>query len=152
MLENEIMFPIEYTRTVLQDILERRFLSVAPRVKDSFNTVSLSIRYTIILNIEQLVTIWNGIRIDPALVDFILDVTREFLLRGFDPGGYSYQTCVNQLGENHKLMVSGASAIDVDLINSTADGNTYKILLENNPWFVMLCIAETLITPGTNDE
>ena len=138
-------------REIITDIIERRWINTTPGTKDDFIKIVFGIRYLVSFNKNQLSAIWNGIRIDPVLTDFVLDVTREFLLRSFDDT-YSYQKLCSEIATTVGYIADIDTSIDKDLTGNIVPENTVKAALLSNPWFTLLYICEGLIVMEKGDE
>lgn len=138
-------------RDIVTDIFERRWINTTPGIKDDFIKVTFSIRFLVSFNQNQLSAIWNGIRLDSTLTDFVLDTTREFLLRCFDDK-YTYQQLCTEIASSIGYIASVGTAIDKDLIGNVAIESQVKEALLSNPWLTLLYICEGLIVMEKGDE
>lgn len=134
----------EDVRNIVKDIIDRRWINTVPAIKDDFIKITFAIRFLVCMNEGQVKSIWNGIRINETLSDFVIDTTREFLIRCFS-SEYTYQTLCREISESFGWLTSHSSCIDDDLLKSTAPVKNVEEILIGNPWLTLLYICEGLI-------
>lgn len=134
----------EDIRSVVNDIIERRTINVEPAIKDDFIKIVFSIRYLISLNRGMIESIWSGIRINEKLTDFVLDSTREFLMRAFNDE-YTYEKLCIDIANSHDTIAANGSLIDTDILSCISVKNESMKNLAANPWLVLLLICESII-------
>jgi hypothetical protein len=102
------------------------------------------------MNAEQIISIWDGIRLSEELTDYIIDCTREFLLRSFN-NKYTYQNLCTDITNVYSALGSTGSLIDQELLGSIPLPKNISDILLANPWFVFLYMCEELISLGDAD-
>lgn len=141
---------IEKIRDILEDVLNRRNTATDAGVQQDFLKVVLKIRFLFITNTDVLTNIWDSIRIQEPLVDYILNSTAEFLLRGFNKT-YTFENLCEDISNVYNLIGSPNSLIDNEILASMPPSKMIKDYLLGNPWFVFLYMCEELIDFGEND-
>lgn len=140
----------EEVREITKDIIERRMINMGDGIKADYVKVVFGIRFLLSLDHQQMLGIWSGIRLSETLTDFILDSTREFLLRGFN-NEYTFETFCNEIAEAHNTIASTYSAIDQDITKNVVSKTDMLKNLICNPWFVLLLVCETIIVMEEKD-
>lgn len=141
----------EKVRLSLEDIVNRRFTNLSASVKADFIKVVFSIRFLVSISQTQLETIWRSIRINDQLVDFILDSTRELLVRSFNEE-YSYEKLCGEINGAYSIISDPRTAIDKDLLVNIDYRNKTIEEIYSNPWFVFLYLCEsTIVLEEDND-
>lgn len=135
----------EDVRSTLQDILERRMKNEKNEgLKIDFIKVAFGIRFIQTLSNTQIATVWNGIRINDALSDFILDTTREFLLRCFN-SEYRYENLCDEIASSFDVISGPMSQLDKSILDFIPNKNISHDIFFSNPWYTLLYICEGLI-------
>lgn len=141
----------EDLREIVTDIISRRNRSISEGIQNDFLKTVFGIRFFTVMNKDQISTIWNAIRINEQLTDFIIDCSREFLLRAFS-SDYTYDTLVKDITNTYTLLATNLSSIDEDLLSTIATNKTIEEIFHSNPWFTFLYICEGLIELESKDE
>lgn len=155
-LVNNAEFTFDHVRLMFCDILKRRYDNTfsnqhRQRLLRFFADKNQLTRLYLIGTTEQLTREWEQIRMDEALVHFMMGATNELRSRLSTtaiPFTRLAEILAEALGQytlvDAEDAVEKAVAMDGDLYNRLPDTPASKILLLANPWFVSLLLIEQI--------
>lgn len=143
--ENFTNTRFDASREILQDIIERRMKDVDISVFTDFLNIIFTTRFYLTMDFEGMEMTWNRIRINETLVDFILNVTMEFVART-NCEVVNFEALCEDVATAMGIVNNPGGCLDHDIKDQLSSGHNGFSALKMNPWFLMLYLSETIIS------
>lgn len=139
---------IELARRVAHDIATKRWLDLETgmakkRLVTSLISLLRDTRLYLIVTESDLEALWDDLRKDVTLVDFLLmsAMDLKFRLPVGVTGGY--ESVIDRLAIAYGSLGDGKSVVDSDTLSRLPNSEAHRQLLKHNGWYFFLLLLET---------